>query len=397
MAGCAVIVALAILVLQPPTADLLKLSLYLAISGAGSLVLGHAGLALLARVGVTGLRSRLVFGQLLVVIVAFINLALTAVLMFIAGHDLILLALLLGYATTIAITFAIGLADSIASGVDGVTRAAKLMTAGQLDARAPVAGPGEIARLATAFNDMATRLKEAGDRKAEAEAARRALIAAVSHDLRTPLSTMRVMVEAMVDGVVADDETIVRYHRTIQAEIARLSGLIDDLFQLSQIDAGELQLRLENGSLDDLISDTLRGFQAHALQAGVELVGTIGDDLPPVRLDAARVQRVIDNVVGNALRHTPAGGTVSIQAEARADGIEVSIRDSGEGMDAPELAHAVEPFFRGEQSRRRVGAGAGLGLAIARGIVEAHGGRIWAESAPREGTAIHFIIPRAAR
>jgi signal transduction histidine kinase len=219
-------------------------------------------------------------------------------------------------------------------------------------------------------------------------------VAAVSHDLRTPLASIRAMVEAISDRVVTDRATVDRYLGTIGGEVERLSQLIDDLFELSQIDAGQLRLQVEDGSLHDLISDTLRSLSAQAERRGVDLVGRVDETLPPVRLDPARAQRVLDNLVGNALRHTAAGGRVELGALERGDEVEVTVRDSGEGIAPEDFDRVFEPFYRAERERSR-SAGAGLGLTIARGIVAAHGGRIWAESTLGAGTTFHFTLPRS--
>jgi signal transduction histidine kinase len=391
-AACAAVAALAVGTLRPPTGEVLLLTVYLVGSGAASLLLGYAGLAALARWGVGGLRLRLAYGQVLVILVAFVNVVVTALLMFISEHDLALLGLLLLYAAVLSVFFALALADEIAGGVRAVARAARRMADGDLGARAAVASRDELGALAAAFNGMAEQLQAAAERQREAEGARRYLVAAVSHDLRTPLASIRAMVEAINDGVVADEATIGRYMQTIGGEVDRLSRLINDLFELSQIDAGALTLRLESGSLHDLISDTLRSFGAQAAQRGVHLAGSVHAALPPVRMDGARVQRVLDNLVGNALRHTPAGGTVEIRAEQEVGAVRVTVHDSGSGVAAPELSRVFEPFYRGDETRSRA-AGAGLGLTIARGIVELHGGTIGVSSAPGQGASFHFTLP----
>lgn len=390
--GCAAVAAIMLYALRPPTGEVVLLTLYLMLSGGVSLAIGYLGLALLARSGVGGLRLRLAYGQLLVILVAFVNVVVTALLMFISDHDLALLGLLLLYAALMSLFFALALADEIAGGVRSVAAAARRMAGGDLDARAAVASRDELGALAAAFNGMAEQLQVAAQRQREAEAARRYLIAAVSHDLRTPLASIRAMVEAINDGVVADEVTVGRYMQTIGAEVERLRTLINDLFELSQIDAGALELRPERGSLHDLISDTLRSFGAPAAQRGVHLAGSVHAALPPVRMDGARVQRVLDNLVGNALRHTPTGGTVELRAEVDGDAVRVTVQDSGEGIPPHELPHVFQPFYRGDAARSRPG-GAGLGLTIARGIVELHGGRLWVESAPGRGTAFHFTLP----
>lgn len=392
--ACAAVIGLGGALLRPPADELLLLAIYLLLSGSVSLVIGYGGLALLGRVGIGGLRVRVAFGQLLVIAVAFINIVVTALLMFLSPHDLALLGLLMFFAAVLALFFALAVAGSIAGAIGVVTDAARRMAAGDLSVRADVGLRDEVGEMARAFNQMAARLEEAARQQHDAEQSRRDLVAAVSHDLRTPLASIRAMVEAINDGVVSDRETIERYLETVQGETERLARLIDDLFELSQIDAGQLRLRLEKGSLHDLISDTLRSMRAQAERRGVHLVGAADPALPSARLDPARIQRVLDNLVGNALRHTPDGGTVELRAHETSDGLEVEVRDDGEGIAAEELPRIFESFYRGERSRGRDG-GAGLGLTIARGIVAAHGGRIDVESRPGAGTTFRFTLPCA--
>jgi signal transduction histidine kinase len=356
--------ALAVLWMRAPGEDVRLLALYLVVSGALSLGLGRLGLAVLARLGVR-LGLKIAFGQLLVIVLVYLNVVITALLMFISAHDLALLGLLMLFAAVLGLFFASALADSVVGGLGVVSAAARRMAAGDLTARASLADRGEVGELARAFDEMAGRLDAAARERAAAEASRRGMVAAVSHDLRTPLASIRAMVEAIVDGVVADEATVRRYLETIGGEVNRLARLIDDLFELSQIDAGQLRLRLERGSLHDLISDTLRSAAARAASARVGLVGEVDAALPPVRLDPARVQRVLDNLIANALRHTPPGGRVELSAVERADEVEVAVTDSGEGIADGELERVFDSFYRGERERSR-SAGAGLGLTIAR-------------------------------
>jgi signal transduction histidine kinase len=247
---------------------------------------------------------------------------------------------------------------------------------------------------------MAARL-EAADREARAlDAARRDLVAWASHDLRTPLASLRAMLDALTDGVVADPETTTRYLRQSQAEIVRMNALIDDLFELAQMDAGNLALRYDAGSLADLISDTLEGFSARAQARGLTLHGSVDSQVDPVWMASDKIGRVLRNLIENAIRHTPAGGDIQLGAEVQDGMILVSLKDSGDGIAPEDLPRIFERFYRGEKSRSREGfdsGGAGLGLAIAKGLIESHGGRIWAESAPGRGTVMKFTLPRSGR
>ena len=397
LGAAAMAVAILILWIHPTAGDLWLLALYLSVSGALSLIVGYVGLRLLERVGFGGLGLRIAYGQLIVIVVALVNVGATAWLMFLSVHDFALLGSLLVFAATMAVFISIALARSISTAVQRVTAAARQMASGDLHARAVVSSRDELGTLAEAFNHMAGELEQSTERERSAELARRELVAAVSHDLRTPLASIQAMVEAINDGVVDDQETIQRYLKTTQTETERLARLIDDLFELSQIDGGSLKLSLEVGSLHDLISDTLQSLGPQAEQRGVRLVGTVEPALPAVRFDPARIQRVLDNLVGNAIRHSPAGGVVEIRGVASGDQVRVLVHDTGDGIPPSEQERVFERFYRGERSRARNGAGAGLGLTIARGIVSAHGGRIWVESAPGAGATFVFTLPRGDR
>jgi signal transduction histidine kinase len=228
---------------------------------------------------------------------------------------------------------------------------------------------------------------------------KRDLIASVSHDLRTPLASTRALIEALADGVAADPQTESRYLSSASRELEHLSRLVDDLFELARIDAGVLQLTLDEASLHDLISDTISSFQPQAEQQGVRLAGEIVGDVDPVLANPPRLQRVLHNLVSNALRHTPADGTVTLRATREGEEARVEVSDTGEGIAAEDLPRVFERSFRGEQSRTRPerddAPGAGLGLAIARGLIEAHGGTMDVESDLGRGSRFYFTLKRA--
>ncbi len=246
---------------------------------------------------------------------------------------------------------------------------------------------------------MARALEEAAEREKEMERARRDLIASVSHDLRTPLASTRALIEAVADGVAEDPEAEGRYLSSARRELAHLSRLVDDLFELARIDAGVLKLTLEEASLHDLISDTISSFQPQAENRGIRLVGEISGDVDPVLANPSRLQRVFHNLLSNALRHTPADGTVALRATPQGDEVRVEVSDTGEGIAAEDLPRVFERSFRAEKSRTRTergdAPGAGLGLAIARGLIEAHGGTMDVESSPGTGSRFCFTLRRA--
>jgi signal transduction histidine kinase len=261
--------------------------------------------------------------------------------------------------------------------------------------RVAVPAGDEVGELAQAFNHLADQVEAAFRRRREMEQARRELIAAVSHDLRTPLSSLQAMVEALNDGVVTDPATVQRYLTTMQSEIRNLSLLINDLFEVSKLDAGVLHLHVEESPLQDLISDTLESMRAQVNRKGINLSGAVAEELAPVLMDPSKVQRVLYNLVQNAIRHTSAGGTILLEARDAGAEVQVDVTDSGEGIPEEEQPLVFEPFYRGDPARSRAHGGAGLGLTIARALVEAHGGRIWVGSVRGQGSRFSFTLPKA--
>ena len=353
------------------------------------------------------LRLTLMGGYALSGLLVFINVWTIARMMFASQHDLILATVLLIFATGIAMALGYFFTAALTDRIHNLDRAARDIARGELAARVPISGRDEMAQLAETFNDMAIQLDSAGRKQQELDRLRRDLIAWTGHDLRTPLTSIRAILEALADGLVDDPATMQRYLRTAQADVRALSRLIDDLFEMAQMDAGGLKLDRGENSIADLVSDTMESFSELALRQGVQLAGMVDPGTDPVLMDAGRVGRVLSNLVGNALRHTPAGGRVEIRAwrepgvsgpmEGSLGGscLRVVVADTGEGIRPEDLPYVFDRFYRGEKSRSRETGGAGLGLAIARGIVEAHGGQITAESAPGQGTRMEFTIPQA--
>jgi len=225
----------------------------------------------------------------------------------------------------------------------------------------------------------------------EIEAARRQLVAAASHDLRTPLASLRLLVESIEDGV-ATGQTRDRYLGEIRTHVAVLSDLIDDLFELSRIEAGDVSWAMGQVELGELIDATVAAMRVQAAERGVRVAA----DLPPEGLvgeaNAEKVQRVLFNLIQNAIRHTPADGTVTVRARPRGGEVEIEVDDEGEGIPPESGERVFEPFYRADSSRRDDGAG--LGLAIAKAIVEAHGGKIWFES-DTPGARVRFTLSSA--
>jgi signal transduction histidine kinase len=382
-----------------PAADLPAVAVLLAVAGGGSGLLALLLIrpAVLGRLG--GVRAQLVGAGLVCSLLLLGMMLAGARAMFISGHDLSLLLTMLTFAAVLSVGFGLLYAMPLSSRIERVRAGTEQIAGGQLGSEVRVEGHDEVASLAEEFNRMARALEEAVEREREMEKARRELVAAVSHDLRTPLAATRALIEAVTDGVASDRETEERYLSSARRELAHLSRLVDDLFELARIDAGALQLTFEEASLHDLISDTISSFQPQADQRGVRLVGEVAGDVDPVLANPSRLQRVLHNLVSNALRHTPADGTVALRATPEGEEVRVEVADTGEGIAAEDLPRVFERSFRGEQSRTRAEKdsvpGAGLGLAIARGLVEAHGGTMAVESDVGHGSRFRFTLKRA--
>ncbi len=345
----------------------------------------------------SSLRWTLLATSILTVVLVFVNVFLTAKSMYISYHDLVLTTALLVFAGVISVVSVQLISSTITERIHDLMKASERLAKGEFQTRTGIQGNDELAELGRTFNDMAAALESVDEQKRMLEAARRDLIAWVSHDLRTPLAAMRVMNEAMIDGVVTDTETVNRYYQNIQNEIQHLSRLIDDLFELAQMDTGHLKIDREMTSLRDLISDTLGSMSARAASAGVTLTGEVGPGVDMASVAADKIQRVLYNLIDNALHHTLPGGSVNVTAEQREDQLEISVFNSGSQIAEADLPHIFTSFYRGERSRSQSSdgyRGTGLGLAIARGFVEAHGGKIWAESPPGQGTTFIFTIPK---
>lgn len=396
--GAAVIVAITLgiftLVMFPPMQDTANLALYLSLTALVSAVIGYLAYSLGWIHMSPTLRWTLLGGYILASVLTFFNVWFSAQMMFSSQHDLLLAIVLLVFAGGMATVLGYFLSGTITQRIHLLKNAAENIAHGELNTRVPVQGHDEVAGLAKTFNQMAEQLQESDSKQRELEHMRRDLIAWVGHDLQTPLTSVRAILEALSDGVVEDPETASRYLRTAQRDVNSLSALIDDLFQMAQLDTGGFPLDRQNASLSDLVSDTLESFTEPAKQREIKLEGNVEYNVDPVNMDTQAIGRALNNLIGNALRHTPDQGRVSVWAHRTGKGIEVTVSDTGEGIREEDLPHVFESFYRGDAARSRSrGTGAGLGLAIARGIVQAHGGEIRVESKPGKGTLFTFTIP----
>jgi signal transduction histidine kinase len=235
---------------------------------------------------------------------------------------------------------------------------------------------------------LAARLATEERANREIEEARRQLVAAASHDLRTPLASLRLLVESIDDGV-ATGQTRVRYLGEIRTHVGVLSDLVDDLFELSRIEAGDISWTMRQVELGALIDEAVAAMRAPAAERGVRISAELPASGLMAEANAEKVQRVLFNLIQNAIRHTPADGSVTVRARPRGSGVEVEVDDEGAGISAADADHVFEAFYRGDASRGEEGAG--LGLAVSKAIVEAHGGRIWLEPGTA-GTRVRFTL-----
>lgn len=390
----AIALAVAFLFFGMSSGDISRVGFYLLLSGSVSLALG-LGAANLGLRSAIGIRSKIALAGAVGGGIALVNIIVTALLMFLSTHDLTLLVILALFSLVISLFFSFAIAGSITSSIEALTRGARRLAEGDLSTRLETSSRDEVADLANALNTMAEELERSFRRQQDLEQARRDLIASVSHDLRTPLASMRAMIEAITDGVVSDQATIERYWLTLKGEVAHLSNLIDDLFELSRIDAGMLELRLQPSSLEEILADTLESMKSQAGNRALDLKSDLGEQPEPVLVDPHKLQRVLYNLIQNAIRHTPADGTILVEAQDLGQMFEVYVADTGQGIPDEDISNVFDRFYRGEKSRSREFGGAGLGLAIAKGIVEAHGGRIWVESSPGKGSRFSFSVPKA--
>jgi signal transduction histidine kinase len=308
---------------------------------------------------------------------------LSGVVMFDTGHDMVLLAVAAA-SSTVALAGAVLVGRAISRPVERLRATSAALAGGDLTARAAPEGPTELRQLAQDTNEMAGKLEELFD-------VRRQLVAWASHDLRTPIASLQAMIEALEDGLAEPAD----YLPTMREQIRSLGMLIDDLFELARIDAGALTLELREAFLPGLVEATVRGLQPQASARHISLEARVGAADGRVLCAPDKVERVLHNLVANALRHTPSDGSVAVLVEPHDAEVVVTVEDTGEGFPPDALRRAFDRFWRADPARSRERGGAGLGLAIARGLVEAQGGRIWAENRPGGGACISFTLPAA--
>ena len=296
-------------------------------------------------------------------------------------------SLLLGGSLAIAIALILTfvLSRRMTSPIGALARAARRLGRGDLSQRVQLRGKGEVAALAQAFNTMAADLEQA-------EQLRRNLVADVAHELRTPLSNIQGYLEAIRDRVMKPNAATIR---SLNEEVALLSRLVNELQDLSLAEAGELKLVYQAEDITKLVKQAVTHWQPQLTAKEISLSLDLPDNLPPVNIDWQQVNQVLHNLLENAAAYTHKGGTINVAAAKQGDWVEVSVSDTGEGIPAEDLPNIFERFYRVDKSRARVTGGSGLGLTIARRLVEAHGGTITVQSKLGKGSRFSFTLPIA--
>jgi signal transduction histidine kinase len=318
----------------------------------------------------------------------------TANAMFISHHDLGVEGMVCMVAGLVAFGFSWLLGRQIETSSRALRKAARSLGQDETAFSAP-AGPmaAELAALSRELDSTALKLRESRERERRMDAARRQLVAWVSHDLRTPLAGLRAMAEALQDGIATDTP---RYHRQILSEVTRLSGMVDDLFDLSRIQSGTLSLSPDRIEVSDLVSDMIASMEPVARARGVRLTGAADGPLP-VYADPRELSRALSNLVTNAIRHTPEGGRVQVAAAAEDGGVLITVADGCGGIPEADLARVFDLAWRATAARTPdADGGAGLGLTIVRGIVEAHSGQVRVVNAG-EGCSFEVRLPASAQ
>ena len=292
-------------------------------------------------------------------------------------------ALAVSAVVALALLAAVALSRLILRPIESLTRAARAMEKGALSERVAVDATGEIGELSRAFNAMADGLSRL-------EQLRRNLVGDIAHELRTPLTNLRCQIEALQDGLTAPSPAA---FDSLHEEAMLLNRLIDDLQDLALAEAGQLRLERRPLALADVVRRSATSFAAQAEGLGVALEIYVPSDLPAIYADEERMKQILRNLLANALAHTPAGGSITVQARRAGEGVELVVANTGAGIAAEHLPNIFERFYRADTSRARSTGGAGLGLAIVKHLAEVQGGHVRAESSPASGSSFFVHLP----
>jgi signal transduction histidine kinase len=364
---------------------------FFALCGAPVLVLSHLLAPQRCRVG--SLSRQFIAGVGLVFVLVLLGVGAVGLLMLIPSRDAYVLGTLLAFAGALAIYSSWLLTRGIRDDIETVRDALRAVGDGDsVPLSIETGGRDEIAELARAAEQMSVRLAEHEASRRAAERARKDLIAAISHDLRTPLTSLRLLAQGIEDGLLDSAQAEQGYAEEMGVHVRSLSAMVDDLFELTRLEAGDIQWSIQRISLDQLVAETVEAMRPQAAAKRIAVETRVQRDLAAAEANPEKLQRVLFNLIQNAIRHTPEDGSVTVVAESAGQTIEVEVADTGSGIPASERERVFEPFFRGDVSRGR--GGSGLGLSICRAIIEVHGGRIWLDSTD-DGTRVRFTLPRA--
>jgi signal transduction histidine kinase len=312
-------------------------------------------------------------------------------LMVISGDAAVEIAAIVVAVGAIAIIGSRLFARQVSTDIKTISETLARVADGERDVTIQTLADDELGALGERVNAMIAALAQEESSRSRAEIARRDLVAAVSHDLRTPITSLRLLTEAIGDDIVTGAQRR-SYIDRLGVHVATLSNLIDDLFELSRLEAGDITWSMQRVDMHELVRETVDAMRVQAEHKSIQVSLRVGSELAPVRANPEKIQRVLFNLIQNAIRFTPADGSIVVHAESATDGVEVEVADSGPGIPVPERAEVFAAFFRGSDHAARSEDGSGLGLAIARAIVEAHGGHIWvAESG--SGATVRFSLP----
>jgi signal transduction histidine kinase len=353
--------------------------------GCATVFAAHGIVAARSRIG--GLRRQ--FGLLAAVAAAQLAIAVGVFVafMFVSGHDAFFTVLVAGFTGALALWAGRLLGRRALADVDAVRTTLAAVAEGRRDVQTNLRGHDELARLGADVDAMVSTL-------ASEERARRGLIASISHDLRTPLTSLRLLVDAIDDDLVTDPAIRRDYLGRISTNVHALSALIEDLFELSRLESGDIRWTMERVMLDELVQETIDAMRPYAEASAVAMHAELEPRLTAAQANPEQIQRVLFNLIQNAIRYTPADGSVVVRAAPATEGaIEIEVADTGPGIAEEERDRVFYPFFQGADHSARSDGGAGLGLAISRAIIEAHGGRIWLGDA-KSGTSVHIRLPR---
>jgi len=349
-------------------------------------------LAVRSRLG--GMRRQLAVGGAIVVGQLLLAAGLFVALMTHSAPDALFTAVLALYAGVVGAWSARAITRGVLGDIDELRRGLQSVAQGERDVQIATEGGDELALVARDIEDLAATLQREELSRAALEDARRQLLAAISHDVRTPLTSLRLLSAALADDIV-DGATRLEYVSRIGVHVRAMSAMIDDLFELSRLEAGDISWTMERVPLEDLVLETVDAMRAQAEAGSVSVRAELTRDLEAARANPEQIQRVLFNLIQNAIRHTPADGSVTVRASSIEDAVQVEVLDTGHGIPEAERELVFKAFVQGGDRASRSNGSAGLGLAISRAIVEAHGGRIWIEDA-HAGTSVRFSLPATA-